>query len=104
MMILHQPPSPTHPPVLYYIVTHNVSDNGSELAFRTTTNEVVLNEAKINMETYYISVCANNAIGKNFHISKMVILNRHYVIFFSQHAAIDPALTTTVVLPKTCGC
>ena len=49
--------------MLYYTVTHNVSDNGSELAFNTTTNKAILNGASYG-ETYYISVCAINAIGK----------------------------------------
>ena len=49
--------------MLYYTVTHNVSDNGSELAFNTTTNKAILNEVRYG-ETYYISVCAINAIGK----------------------------------------
>ena len=58
-----QPPSPTHPPVLYYTVTHNVSGNGSELAFNTTTNEAILNGARYEV-TYFISILAVNEIGK----------------------------------------
>ena len=58
-----QPPSSTHPPVLYYTVTHNVSGNGSELAFNTTTNKAILNKVRYG-ETYFISVCAVNPIGK----------------------------------------
>ena len=49
--------------MLYYTVTHNVSCDGSELAFNTTTNKAILNGTSYE-ETYYISVCAINAIGK----------------------------------------
>ena len=63
MIILQPPSSPTHPPVLYYTVTHNVSGNGSELAFNTTTNEAILNGARYG-ETYFISVRGVNSIGK----------------------------------------
>ena len=42
---------------------HNVSDNGSELAFNTTTNKAILNGARYG-GTYYISVCGINIIGK----------------------------------------
>ena len=62
-LYLQPPQSPTHPPVLYYTVTHNISDNGSELAFNTTTNKTILNGASYG-EIYYISVFAINAIGK----------------------------------------
>ena len=55
--------SPTHPPVLYYTVTHNVSGNGSELTFNTTTNEASLSGLQ-HGETYSISVYALNAFGK----------------------------------------
>ena len=49
--------------MLYYTVTHNVSDNGSELAFNTTTNKAILIGARYG-ETYLISVYAFNAVGK----------------------------------------
>ena len=49
--------------MLYYTVTDNVSDIGSELAFNTATNKAILNGASYE-ESYYISVCAINAIGK----------------------------------------
>ena len=77
-LYLQLPPSPTHLPVLYYTVTHNISDNGSELAFNTTTNRAILNEVRYG-ETYYISVCAINAIGKGkvatitFSIGKSIL-------------------------------
>ena len=61
--IIQPPSSPTHHPVLYYIVTHNVSGNGSELAFNTTTNEASLSGLQ-HGETYSISVHALNAVGK----------------------------------------
>ena len=64
LLLLQPPSSPTHPHVLYYTVSHNVSGNGSELAFNTTTNEAILpNEASYG-ETYYFSVCAVNDVGK----------------------------------------
>ena len=62
LIFLHQAPSLTHPPVLYYTVTHNVSDNGSELAFNTT-NKAILNGASYG-EAYFISICGVNLIGK----------------------------------------
>ena len=49
--------------MLYYTVTHNVSDNGSELAFNTTNNEASLSGSQYG-ETYLISVYAFNAVGK----------------------------------------
>ena len=49
--------------MLYYTVTHNVSDNGGELAFNTTHNEASLSGSQ-NGETYLISVHAFNAVGK----------------------------------------
>ena len=61
--IIQSSSSPTHPPALYYTVTHNVSGNGSELAFNTTTNEASLSGAKYG-ETYSISVYALNVVGK----------------------------------------
>ena len=63
LMIIQSPSSPTYPPVLYYTVTHNVSGNGSELAFNTTTNEAILNGARYG-EMYFISVHGVNLIGK----------------------------------------
>ena len=62
LCIFYKPPS-IYPPVLYYTVVHNVNDNGGELAFNTTTNKAILNGASYG-ETYYISICGNNAIGK----------------------------------------
>ena len=92
---LHQPPqSPTHPPVLYYTVTHNVSDNGSELAFNTTTNKAILNEASYG-ETYYISVCGINIIGKGkiatitFTNGKRKIINLAHAHNFAHRRHID---------------
>ena len=61
--ILHQPPSPTHLPVLYYTVTHNVSDNGSELAFNSTASKAILNGASYG-EVYFISVCGVTLLAK----------------------------------------
>ena len=78
-LFLHQPPSPTHPPVLYYTVTHNVSDNGSELAFNTTTNKAVLNEARYG-ERYFISVCAVNLIGKGPSTVTTLIINGKIIV------------------------
>ena len=63
LMIIQPPSLPTHPPVLYYTVTHNVSGNGSELAFNTTTNEAILNGARYEV-TYFISILVVNSIGK----------------------------------------
>ena len=48
--------------MLYYTVTHNVS--GSELAFNTTTNKAILKAGSHYRVTYFISVCAVNAVGK----------------------------------------
>ena len=62
-MIIQSPSSPTHTPVLYYTVTHNVSGNGSELPFNTTTNEAILKGARYE-ETYFISMLGVNSIGK----------------------------------------
>ena len=61
---MQTPPSPTHLPMLYYTVTHNVSDDGSELAFNTTASKAILSEAKYRERIYFISVCAINAVGK----------------------------------------
>ena len=61
--VLQSPSSPTHPPVLYYTVTHNVSGNGSELAFNTTTSEASLSGLQ-HGETYLLSVYALNVVGK----------------------------------------
>ena len=65
-------------PVLYYTVTHNVS--GSELAFNTTTNtsyEAILNAGSQHYgETYFLSVCAVNAVEKG--PSEMVFINGCY--------------------------
>ena len=49
--------------MLYYTVTHNVSGNGSELPFNTTTNEAILNGAKYE-ETHFILISAINSVGK----------------------------------------
>ena len=75
--------------MLYYTVTHNVSGNGSELEFNTTTNEAVLNEAKYG-ETYFISVCAVNLIGKgriqfnhrwyNVHVITRIIFYIYFAV------------------------
>ena len=73
LIFLHQPPP--HLPVLYYTVTHNVSDNGSELAFNTTTNKAILNGASYG-EVYFISVCGVNFVGKGktgyYYIDKII--------------------------------
>ena len=81
--LLQPPSSPTHPPVLYYTVTHNVSGNGSELAFNTTTNEAILRYEV----THSILICAINSVGKGpitvftFFIGKIKIIKICYYWF-----------------------
>ena len=65
--------------MLYYTVTHNVSGNSSELAFNTTTNEAVLNEARYG-ETYFISVCAVNLIGKGLSTVTTLIIDGKIIV------------------------
>ena len=71
--------------MLYYTVTHNVSDNGSELAFNTTNNEASLSASQYG-EMYLISVYAFNAVGKGLSayttISGQDIILFMYIISF----------------------
>ena len=70
----------THPPVLYYTVTHNVSGNGSELAFNTNTNEPILNEAR-HGGTYYISFFFGvNIIGNGKLTSYSQTMRKHFIM------------------------
>ena len=90
--------------MLYYTVTHNVSGDGSELAFNTTTNEAILNGARYG-EAYFISVCGVNIIGKGkvstITFTKYGNLQREKALHYYQTAVhVDPAHTTTVVVTK----
>ena len=99
LLLLQPPSSPIHPPVLYYTVTHNVSGNGSELAFNTTTNEAFLNGPRYE-ETHSILICAINSVGKGpitvstFFISKTKITKISITAFCTESNYYE---TTTVV-------
>ena len=73
-----QPPTPgPHFSVLYYIVSHNISEDGRVMVFNTST---ILEGAELG-QIYYIEVYAVNAVGEGSMSTRILITGEHSLLW-----------------------
>ena len=72
---LQAPPPTPHLPVLYYTVSHNVSDDGSDRQSIIHTVSTQLEGAEAG-QTYYIVVYAVNAVGEGLLSARVTVTGK----------------------------
>ena len=99
-----QAPTPIpHLPVLYYIVSHNVSSNERVLVLNMSVNL----EGTECGQTYYIAVIAVNAVGEGSVSTHSIVTGKHFLIVAASiivsecHLTAVPASSSTACTTNT---